>query len=237
MTSNKKTGNRQIEGLKGYTLSVKTANGSENLTIRGLDQAQIKQLQEAGLMVKEQTKWVKPRYAKITAEVRDKLIWLLEHGNTYTFSCEAVDVSPTYMNEYRKRHPRFDAKVNAARDGQTDGMADALYMTGIGGNVTAQIFFLTNRTRFLPRSDPRKWLNVQAIEVSGPDGSAMQFNDTDAENERKIQEYEQRIATLSAKTSGAGKLPGINDPSVEQFDTMQMIRDSKAKRKGNQGKS
>ncbi len=191
MASNKSTEPRDT---KSYLAEMPTASG-EVVKVRLDDPTDeyISTLRQAGVKVTPIQKFTKPRYAKITPEVKHKLVWMIEQGHTYTYACEAVGVSVTYVNEYRQKHPQFDRRVKAAMQGHEDMMADALYTTGLGGNVTAQIFYLVNRTRFRPRSDPRKWMHVSSIEVSGPEGQPIQTMElTHEERKRIILSYEKR---------------------------------------------
>ena len=203
MATNKSTEDRE---KKSYLADMPTGSG-ETIKVRLDDPTDeyLEKLRSAGIKVTQVDKFTKPRYAKITAEVKHKLVWLIEHGHTYTYSCEMVGVSVTYMNEYRQKHPQFDRRVKAAMISHDDMMADALYTTGLGGNVTAQIFYLVNRTRFRPRSDPRKWMNVSSIEVSGPEGMPVQTIELTHEERKKV------IESYTIRSERAESLPKLSD--------------------------
>lgn len=179
--------NSEAREKKVYLADMPTGSG-EIIKVRLDDPTEeyLDKLNQAGIKVSLVEKFTKPRYAKITPEVKYKLIWLIENGNTYSYSCETVGVSVSYMNEYRMKHPQFDRRVKAAMIGHEDMMADALYTTGLSGNVAAQIFYLVNRTRFRPRNDPRKWMNVQNIEVSGQDGLPVQTMELSHEERKRV---------------------------------------------------
>ena len=67
-------------------------------------------------------------------------------------------------------YKRFDNKVNAIIDSRNQSMEDALYSSGIKGNVAAQIFWLKNRyrkrwkDRFEHDITERKVINIGAKE-------------------------------------------------------------------------
>ena len=191
MPTNKTTEARE---KKVFLVDMPTGSGeTQKIRLDDPTDEYLDKLRQAGIKVTKVEKFTKPRYAKITAEVKHKLIWLIENGNTYTYSCEAVGVSVPYMNEYRQRHPQFDRRVKSVMMGQEDMMADALFTTGLSGNVAAQVFFLVNRTRFRSREDPRKWMHVQNIEVSGPEGQPVQTMElTHDERKRVIDSYVKR---------------------------------------------
>jgi len=170
---------------KKFTLIV---NGEEML-LHDPSPEVVESLRASGHEVREEVIAKKPRFSKITSEIKERLLELLAFGNTFMHSCNVLDVSPSYIIEYRATHPAYDAKVRAAMKTQQAAMADALYTTGVGGNVTAQIFFLVNRTRFLRSSDPDKWMNTQNIEVSGPGEGPLELTFlSPEERERQILE-------------------------------------------------
>ena len=49
---------------------------------------------------------------------------------------------------------------------QIEVVEDSLFANAASGNVTAQIFFLCNRTRHLPAGDKRKWVHVNRTELA-----------------------------------------------------------------------
>jgi len=183
---------------KKYTLIV---NGEEML-LHDPSPEVVESLRASGHEVREEVIAKKPRFSKITSEIKGRLLELLALGNTFMHSCNVLDVSPSYIIEYRAKYPAYDAKVRAAMKTQQAAMADALYTTGVGGNVTAQIFFLVNRTRFLRSSDPDKWMNTQNIEVSGPGEGPLELMFLSPE------ERERRILELLDKK--AKDLPGAS---------------------------
>jgi len=84
---------------------------------------------------------------EIKEEKKEALLRSLEGGVSITDACGAASVSRHAIWEWRKKSKRFDNKVNSIIDSRTQTMEDALYASGIKGNVTAQIFWLKNRAK------------------------------------------------------------------------------------------
>jgi len=128
-----------------------------------------------------------------TLAVRKQLITLLEQGNTLSYSCEALNVSPSTVYNYRLKHDKYDRQVRKAMTTQITMVADAIYTNAVAGNTTAQIFYLVNRTRHMPRESHDKWMNLSSIEMSGPDGNPIQTTElTHEERQSLLLEYAKR---------------------------------------------
>ena len=84
---------------------------------------------------------------EIKEEKKEALLRSLEGGVSITDACKAASVSRHAIWEWRKKSKRFDNKVNSIIDSRTQSMEDALYASGIKGNVAAQIFWLKNRAK------------------------------------------------------------------------------------------
>lgn len=101
---------------------------------------------------------------KITEENRkikkEAFLESLKSGVSITDACEVAKVSRAAIWVWRQKSIRFDNKVNAVIDSRTQSMEDALYASGIKGNVSAQIFWLKNRDR-------KRWKDSFEHEVSG----------------------------------------------------------------------
>ena len=101
---------------------------------------------------------------KITEENRkikkEAFLESLKSGVSITDACEAAKISRAAIWVWRQKSIRFDNKVNAVIDSRTQSMEDALYASGIKGNVSAQIFWLKNRDR-------KRWRDRFEHEVSG----------------------------------------------------------------------
>jgi hypothetical protein len=106
---------------------------------------------------------------KITKEskknIKKAFLKSLEAGVSITDACEAAHVSRTTIWNWRQESKRFDDKVNAVIDSRNQSMEDALYSSGIKGNVAAQIFWLKNRYR-------KRWKDrfEQKVEIEGEIG-------------------------------------------------------------------
>lgn len=106
-------------------------------------------------------------------KAKEQFIELLWSGNSITSAAEALNVGRRTIYRHRHDDPKFDEAVVKAMRGRIEIVEDALYMSALQGNVTAQIFYLVNRTRHLKdQRDKRgeKWISVNRMEVSGPDG-------------------------------------------------------------------
>jgi len=97
---------------------------------------------------------------EIKEEKKEALLKSLESGVSITDACGAASVSRHAIWEWRKKSKRFDNKVNAIIDSRTQTVEDALYSSGVKGNVTAQIFWLKNRAK-------DRWSDVQEHRLSG----------------------------------------------------------------------
>lgn len=83
---------------------------------------------------------------KLDKYKKEQFIQLLKMGNTLTMAAKGIGVAPDTVLDERKRDKRFDERVKDARyNYQVTLVEDALYTAAMGGNVTAQIFFLKNR--------------------------------------------------------------------------------------------
>ncbi len=161
------------EALKPV-LVLKSHDGHVEIGLDDVSDDEIERLRAAGFTVRlKQTSAKKRRYSKLSRGTREKILEMLGNGCTIKQACEAAGVSVSYFDEYRRRHPQFDARVKSVMMARVEIIADALYEAGRNGNVKAQIFFLVNRTRFLPRDHPDKWRSLNSIEVSGPDNDPL----------------------------------------------------------------
>ncbi len=96
-----------------------------------------------------------------TVEKQATFLELLRTGNTISHACEVIGVSHDAVEKYRRKNPEYNEEVIVAREVQIRVVEDALYQTALSGHVTAQIFFLVNRTKYRPRNE--KWENLQSI--------------------------------------------------------------------------
>jgi len=99
------------------------------------------------------------RPKKFTIRRRKKFIEGIYQGATITSICEALDIDPSTYRHERRNNPDFAAEVDDAKRWRNSIVEDSLYATAVGGNVTAQIFWLCNR-------DKSNWQNVNKIQAS-----------------------------------------------------------------------
>lgn len=131
---------------------------------------------------------------------RAQYLKLVGDGNTLTYAANLLGVSYETVRLYREKHPSYNEKVLATRKTKIDMVADALYTGAVGGNVTAQIFFLVNRTRHLPRDDPEKWMNLNSIEVAGPGGRPVEMEiKSDSELKQVVADLERELEELKSE--------------------------------------
>jgi len=84
---------------------------------------------------------------KLREKKKQLIIESLKRGASITKSCAAAKIDRSTFYDWRRRSPKFDQAVYDALDGRTQIVEDALYKSCITGNVTAQIFYLKNRSK------------------------------------------------------------------------------------------
>jgi hypothetical protein len=100
---------------------------------------------------------------EITEEVLKEVKTLAGQGLTKEQIARCLGICYDTLNERQKDNSEFS---EAIKSGQAEGVktiANALFTAGKGGNITAQIFYLKNRS-------PKDWKDRQSTEVSGIDG-------------------------------------------------------------------
>lgn len=88
------------------------------------------------------------------------LIALAERGATDEEMAVAAGIDVRTLYRWKEAHPDFCQALKEKKDLADDFMEDALYKTGMSGNVTAQIFWLKNR-------QPKRWRDRQEIVSDG----------------------------------------------------------------------
>lgn len=78
---------------------------------------------------------------------KEAFLLSLERGTSITEACENARISRMTVWRWRKKYKGFDSKVLLVIDSRTQSMEDALYASGLKGNVIAQIFWLKNRAK------------------------------------------------------------------------------------------
>jgi hypothetical protein len=97
----------------------------------------------------------------------DVIIGNLTEGSTITAACEAADVGATRtFYGWLREYPKFKKAVDAAMESRMKVMEDAVYATGVRGNVTAQFGWLKKHSEHW-----RKALCMSYVGGTGPDGA------------------------------------------------------------------
>lgn len=111
--------------------------------------------------LEEATRYRSYRY---TDKKRKDFLYLLEQGNTISFSCEVVGVSRDTELRVRRADKEYSDAVETALGGRDELVEDAVFATALGGDVQAQKFWLTNRAR-------KRWRSGTFLELP-PDPGA-----------------------------------------------------------------
>lgn len=76
---------------------------------------------------------------------KEAVLESLEKGASIKDACEYAGISRMTVWRWRKESKLFKVEVLSIIDSRTQTVEDALYISGIKGNVKAQIFWLKNR--------------------------------------------------------------------------------------------
>ena len=79
-----------------------------------------------------------------------------------------MGMGETTLYAKQKKDPKFLQALKRGRAKGLETITNALYETGKGGNVTAQIFYLKNRA-------PDKWSDRKETQITGKDGGPVQL--------------------------------------------------------------
>ena len=114
---------------------------------------------------------------------------LIGRGDRRMASARAVGVDPRTVRRHAAKSRAFREKRDDAEMAALERIEDTMYRRAQDGHVGAGIFVLCNR-------DPQKWRDVKAIEVSGPGGGAIPYEQVLSEIE------DDRARVLRELTSG-----------------------------------
>jgi len=92
----------------------------------------------------------RPPHSDKIALQKTKLLECAEKGMKIAPACRAVGISRSTFYNWLKTDPSFAEDFSHSELGSIMAMEDALFITGMSGNFSAQRFFLTNR-------DPERW--------------------------------------------------------------------------------
>lgn len=87
---------------------------------------------------------------KFTSEKRSMYVKLLRKGLRRCAAARKVGLSRWTLRQYINADPEFATEVAEAEMEAHELVEDALFQKAVNGNVTAQIFYLTNRC-------PERW--------------------------------------------------------------------------------
>ena len=112
---------------------------------------------------------------KITADIEDQIVQMLESGGSVNLACRALDISRSTVLKHRIAHPEFDERCKHAKDLVDDAVEAALFKVALGkvktegkGQVTAIVFWLKNRR-------PNEWRDTHDLTLRPGDGNESQF--------------------------------------------------------------
>lgn len=84
----------------------------------------------------------------------------LASGASFLKACKAADIDQSTFWLWRQADEELNKQVLQVLDSRTQTVEDALFSTGVKGNVIAQIFWLKNRAK-------DRWKDKQEYEHSG----------------------------------------------------------------------
>jgi len=102
--------------------------------------------------------------AKIDAEMRRRIVQCVRKGLTFTETADTVGVTRYAIHKARLADKDFDAAIREAIRINVGQIEDALFKAAKGGNVTAQIFYLVNKTRHLPPEE--RYENTNRVDIT-----------------------------------------------------------------------
>lgn len=95
----------------------------------------------------------KPEYAALAQK-------LCDFGATDDEMAQFFEVTERTLNQWKLAHPEFASSLKMSKETSDDRVQRSLYQNAMGGNVTAQIFWLKNRRR-------NDWRDRHEIDHSG----------------------------------------------------------------------
>lgn len=96
----------------------------------------------------------------ITPEVEELILDGISNGQTMVWICSQLRITRQTEWNYRKIHPAYSRKLSAALERRVEMVVDSLYSKAVEGDVSAQKFYLTNRSG-------KQWRNIQETQVGG----------------------------------------------------------------------
>lgn len=90
----------------------------------------------------------------------ESILKSLSQGSSFLKACKAADIDQSTFWLWRQADKELDQKVFQVLDSRTQTIEDALFSSGVKGNVIAQIFWLKNRASI-------RWKDRQEQAVEG----------------------------------------------------------------------
>lgn len=93
---------------------------------------------------------------RLNKRTKQEFLAFLYSGHSITSASEKVGLDRHKILSHRRKDPVFNQQVEDACETTMEMVEDALYKKALSGNVTAQIFYLVNRSR-------GKWRQVSKV--------------------------------------------------------------------------
>lgn len=104
------------------------------------------------------------RAYKLTKATRERILWQVSRGETFTTACRRVGVNLRTLERHVEQDPDFREQLELAQMEAIDEIENALFLTAKSGNVSAQTAYLYNRAP--DRWSDRRRVNMQWDEAA-----------------------------------------------------------------------
>jgi hypothetical protein len=132
---------------------------------------------------------------KLTDMKKKAYCELLTQGTLRGVAAEKLGVNRHTVTEAAKRDPEFAQAIEDAVETKHENVEDTLYQRALAGNITAMIFYLSNRV-------PDRWMDVKNIAVKGQFSGALSgFSKEDFA--KQLVEYDNVFKMLAATDTPA----------------------------------
>lgn len=140
----------------------------------------------------------RPRKPKLFSKRKQKAyLELLSKGNRRMAAARAIGMDPRTVRRHAAKYSAFRDARDDAEMGALEMVEDTIYRRAQEGHVGAGIFILCNR-------DPKKWRDVKAIEMSGPGGGPIPYEQALAEIQDERAKVLRELTAGRALGDGAG---------------------------------
>ena len=129
-----------------------------------------------------------------TSKKRQTFLKCLENGDSVQNAANVAGVARGTVYRWKQESEDFATAWDEALDSGVDRLEDEAYRRAMDGSDTLLIFLLKSKR-------PKVYSEKQRLEHSGPDGGAIQTQDT---TQRDAQEFASRITSLAAAGSTDG---------------------------------